>query len=236
MAFMLLMSFVAAVGVWGGVRWNEALNHPVDFQNEHPAHAVTLTKPYYVAKYAVTQEQHPQIVGLDYSHFNGKDNPVDYVSWDDAKAFCKMLMEQTKQSVRLPTEAEWEFACRAGTTSTYYSGNTEADLARVAWYSGNSKSTTHPVGQKEPNAFGLYDMHGNVWQWCEDWYAEDYYGNAPAENPDGPAHGADRVLRGGSWDLSPVYCPSGYRGRFGPDFHYHSIGFRVVVSVAVDSK
>jgi len=213
MAFMLLMTSIAAVGVWGGVRWNEALKHPDYFPNEHPAHPVTLTQPFYLGKFVVTQEQYQAVVGATPSFFKGKDNPVENVTWDDAQAFCKKLTEQTKLTVNLPTEAEWEYACRAGTTTTYHSGDAEADLARVAWYSANSNGTTHPVGQKEPNAFGLYDMHGNVWQWCEDWWNDCYYTNSPADDPQGPSHGADRVLRGGSWAFHSLGCRSAFRRR-----------------------
>ena len=227
LAFMLLMTFVAAVGVWGGVRWNEALKNPDDFPDERPAHPVTLTQPFYMGKFVVTQEQYQQVVGTNPSNFKDNDNPVEQVSWDDAQAFCKKLAEQTKQAVRLPTEAEWEYACRAGTTSTYHSGDAEADLARVAWYYANSKNTTHPVGQKEPNAFGLYDMHGNVWQWFQDWYAADYYGKAPAENPEGPAQGAFRVLRGCSWVVIPMACRSACRSRSDPGGRDRHVGFRV---------
>ena len=169
------------------------------------------------------------MTGSNPSNFKGKDNPVEQVSWDDAQAFLKKLSEITKQTVRLPTEAEWEYSCRAGTTTTYYSGDTEADLARVAWYIDNSKNTTHPVGQKEPNKFGLYDMHGNVWQWCQDWYSEDYYGKSEAENPAGPAQGSYRLLRGGSWGGSPVDCRSAGRGGSNPDFRFYYFGFRIVL-------
>ena len=233
MAFMLLMTFVAAVGVWGGVRWNEALKHPDDFPSEHPAHPVTLTQPFYMGKFAVTQEQYQAVIGTNPSNFIGKDNPVEQVSWDDAQAFCKKLTEQTNQTVRLPAEAEWEFACRAGTTTTYHSGDLVADLARVAWYAANSWGTTHPVGQKEANAFGLYDMHGNVWQWCEDGWDENYYTNSPAEDPQGPAHGTS-VLRGGSWLNDPMYCRSAYRDAYWLDPYGRSrnFGFRVVVRPA----
>jgi formylglycine-generating enzyme required for sulfatase activity len=142
------------------------------------------------------------------------------------------LAEQATQGVRLPTEAEWEYACRAGTTTTYFSGDAEADLARVAWYSANSKNTTHPVGQKEPNTFGLYDMHGNVWQWCEDRLDKNYYSKSPAENPEGPAQGAYRVLRGGPWALDPMYCRSAHRDRNDQVSCYNIFGFRVVVAPA----
>ena len=229
MAFMLLMTFVASIGVWGGVRWHEALKHPDDFPKEHPAHLVTLTQPFYMGKFSVTQEQYQAMTGATPSYFKGKANPVEQVSWDNAQAFCKKVTEQTKQAVRLPREAEWEFACRAGTTTTYHSGDAESDLARVAWYDVNSKNTTHPVGQKEANAFGLYDMHGNVWQWCQDCWDENYYSKSPAENPQGPDQGALRVLRGGSCIGDHGLCRSAYRRRGGPGGRVIGWGFRVVV-------
>ena len=200
--------------------------------DEQPAHPVTLTQPFYMGKYAVTQEQYAQVIGTHPSHFKGQDSPVEQVSWDDAQAFCKKAAEHTQQTVRLPTEAEWEYACRAGTRTTYYSGDTDKDLARVAWYAANSNNTTHPVGQKEPNVFGLYDVHGNVWQWCQDWYGEDFYGKSEAENPQGPAQGAYRVLRGGSWFFIPICCRSARRGWFDPGDRGRFIGFRVVVAPA----
>ena len=229
MGLMLVMTFVAAIGVWGGVRWNEALKHPDNFPSEHPAHAVTLTKPFYMGKYDVTQEQYQAVIGANPSNFIGKGNPVEQVSWDEAQTFCKKVTELTKVSVGLPTEAEWEYACRAGTTTEFYSGDLDSDLDRVAWYSANSKSTAHPVGQKEPNKFGLYDMHGNVWQWCQDLWDENYYANSPTENPQGPDHGAARLLRGGSWNSSPLLCRSARRGGLDPGPHDDFIGFRVVV-------
>ncbi len=229
MGLMLVMTFVAAIGVWGGVRWNDAVKHPDDFPAEHPAHPVTMTQPFYMGKYDVTQEQYQAVIGTNPSHFKGQDNPVETVSWDDAQAFCNKVTEQTKAGVRLPTEAEWEYACRAGTTTEFYSGDLESDLDRVAWYVANSKGTTHPVGQKESNKFVLYDMHGNVWQWCQDWYGEDYYSKAPAENPQGADHSASRLLRGGSWKFGPMICRSARRLRRAPDYRYDVIGFRVVV-------
>ena len=159
----------------------------------------------------------------------GMDNPVEQVSWYDSQEFCKKLTELTKQAVRLPMEAEWEYSCRAGTRTTYYSGETDKDLERVAWYVANAKNTTHPVGQKEPNFFGLYDMHGNVWVWNQDLYGGDYYSKSSTENPEGPAQGGDRVLRGGSWRRSPMDFRSAYRLRRTPGFRNYIIGFRVVV-------
>src|SRR5208337_4411958 len=145
------------------------------------------------------------------------------VSWDDAQEFCKKLGQATNQLVRLPTEAEWEYACRAGTSTKYYSGDSEEDLKRVAWYGANSGNTTHPVGQKEPNQFGLYDMHGNVWQWCQDWY-EEYKADAVVD-PQGTAQGAGRVLRGGSWDDLPGSCRSASRVGGSPDVRLGNVGF-----------
>ena len=248
LGLLLLVTVAAGGAVLSGVHWRLSARGleqaKVDFvaakarfdsadQSEKPAHPVTLTKPFYMAKFAVTQEQWQQVMGANPSYFKGRDNPVETVSWDDAQAFCKKVTEQSKQTVRLPTEAEWEYACRAGTATTYHSGDAEANLARVAWYDANSKNTTHPVGQKEANTFGLYDMHGNVWQWCQDWYADDYYGKSPTENPEGSAQGAFRVLRGGSWDDGPVYCRSAGRDGYGPGLRRSSsVGFRVALAPA----
>ncbi len=248
----LLLVTVAAGGcVLSGLHWRHSVQslekanaeyaaakarYDSALQSEKPAHAVTLTQPFYMGKFVVTQEQYEEMTGMNLSSFKGKDNPVEQVSWEDSQVFCKRLTGEAKQAVRLPTEAEWEFACRAGTTTTYHSGDTEADLGRVAWHSANSKGTTHPVGRKEPNAFGLYDMHGNVAQWCQDWYGEDYYRKAEAENPQGPAQGARRVLRGGSWGASPRYCRSASRYRrieFGGS---DIVGFRVVVVVVASAS
>ena len=246
LGLLLLVTAAAGGAVLSGVHWRQSARGleqaKLDFiaakarfdsakKPEKPAHEVTLTQPCYVGKFVVTQEQYQAVVGTNPSNFKGKDNPVEQVSWDDAQAFCAKLAEQTKQTVQLPTEAEWEFACRAGTNTAHYSGDTDNDLDRVAWYEANSKNTTHPVGQKEPNAFGLYDMLGNVWQWCADWYGKDYYGKSEAENPQGPAQGAYCVLRGGSWDDDPRDCRSAYRIGRGPDDRYF-FGFRVAVPVA----
>ncbi|HEY3322437.1 MAG TPA: formylglycine-generating enzyme family protein [Planctomycetota bacterium] len=230
LAFLLTLTLVASLGVWGGVRWYEALKGGDEFDNERPSHEVTLTQPFYMGKYPVTQEQYQQVIGTNPSSFKGKDNPVEQVSWDDSVEFCKRASEKTGQAVRLPTEAEREYACRAGTRTKYYSGDTEEDLKRVGWYAGNSGGTTHPVGQKEPNAVGLYDMHGNVWEWCSDWY--EPYKPEPTVDPQGPSEGQRRVVRGGSWRLNLRYCRSAYRFRFNPDDPFFLIGFRVVVGIS----
>jgi formylglycine-generating enzyme required for sulfatase activity len=218
------MMFIASVGVWGGARFYEALFHPI-FPGENPAHPVTLTQPYYMGKFPVTQEQYQAVIGSNPSFFKHRDNPVELVSWNDAQAFCKTLSSQTQEFVRLPTEAEWEYACRAGTKTIYHSGDSEADWSRIA----SSSVATYPVGQKEPNAFGLYDMLGNVLQLCEDWYAEDYYGKSEIENPKGAAIGTHRVIRGGHYRSPPSRCRSAFRGGIGPDEGFNGVGFRVVV-------
>jgi formylglycine-generating enzyme required for sulfatase activity len=134
-------------------------------------------------------------MGKNPSEFKGATNPVEGLSWEDATEFCKKLSEKTRQTVRLPTEAEWEYACRAGTESAFSFGDDLSALGDYAWWAGNSDKTTHPVGQKKPNSWGLYDMHGNVLEWCADWYGE--YPKGPATDPSGPATGDRRVLRGG---------------------------------------
>jgi len=195
---------------------------------EKPAHEVTLTKPFYMGKYEVTQEQYEHVMVANPSRFKGAKLPVEMVSWDDAQAFCKKLSERTRQTVRLPSEAEWEFACRAGTTTAYYSGDAVADLGRAAWYNANSRNTAHPVGQKEPNAFGIHDMHGNVWEWCQD-YGQERYKPEAAVDPQGPPEGQLRVSRGGFWDNGPGPCRSADRIRNAPGHRVNYIGFRVVV-------
>ena len=197
---------------------------------EGPQREVTITKPYYMGATEVTQAQYEAVMGKNPSSFKGPQNPVESVSWDDAVEFCMKLSEKTGKKVRLPTEAEWEYACRAGTKTRFTFGDNDADLGDYAWYGGNSKRKTHPVGGKKPNAFGLYDMPGNVWDWCGDWYA-DSYANAKNVDPTGPDSGCYRVLRGGSWSLYPRYCRSAVRNRHEPDFRYYVIGFRVVVVV-----
>ena len=230
---MLALTVVTAVGVWGGVRWNEAVKLSSGYFDERPAHAVTLTKPFYMGKFVVTQEQYQVVMGLNPSHFKGRDFPAELVSWHDTQEFCRKLSESMKQTARLPTEAEWEYACRAGTTTAYYSGDAEVSLERVAWYGENSQNTTHSVGQKEPNKFGLYDMHGNVYQWCQDWHGSDYYKKSAAENPTGPVQGAERSLRGGSWNEIPHCCRSAYRYWYGPEYRTALFGFRIVVELPV---
>ena len=178
------------------------------------AHDVTLTKPFKMGVHEVTQAQYEQVMGVNPSKFKGADNPVENVSWDDAVEFCRRLSELPAEKAagnvyRLPTEAEWEYACRAGTTTKYSFGDDESEFGDYAWYCDNSDEQTHPVGSKKPNAWGLYDMHGNVLEWCQDWYGD--YPSGSVTDPTGPAVGSHRVIRGGSWDRTAGYCRSAHR-------------------------
>jgi formylglycine-generating enzyme required for sulfatase activity len=189
-------------------------------------HQVTLTKDFYLARYPITQALWQTIMGNNPSHFKGENHPVDQVSWEDVQEFIANLNERTGENLyRLPTEAEWEYACRSGSSGTYCLGDDEKLLGEYAWYSNNSDQETHPVGEKKPNAWGLHDMHGNVWEWCQDWYGDYFQGSVI--DPVGLSSGTDRVSRGGGWNLLAGYCRSGYRNRFSPGFCSHYIGFRL---------
>jgi formylglycine-generating enzyme required for sulfatase activity len=198
------------------------------FKREMPQHLVNLQE-FYLGKYPITQEQYQAIMGKNPSNFkNNPKNPVEQVSWNDAQEFCQKLSDKTKKNYRLPSEAEWEYACRAGTQTRYYFGDDEKLLWEYAWYNENSGGKTHPVGQKKPNNWGLFDMHGNVWEWCEDgWH--DNYKNSPKNGTawnDNHSQTKARVTRGGSWFYDPRDCRSAYRGHF--DNRYFNLGFRVV--------
>jgi formylglycine-generating enzyme required for sulfatase activity len=217
----------------GGVTMKLVLIHPGKFMmGEEEQHEVTLSKPFYMGVTEVTQAQYEAIMGTNPSSFKGPANPVETVSWNDATEFCKKLSEKTRQAVRLPTEAEWEYACRAGTKTAFSFGDDESALGDYAWYAANSGDTTHPVGQKKPNAWGLFDMHGNVWEWCADWWG--VYPKGAVTDPQGPASGKYRVLRGGAWPLDPGRCRSASLTDFTPDSRYFIYGFRVAAPAGVD--
>jgi len=186
-------------------------------------HKVTLTRGFWMLETPVTQAMWEDIVETYPCHFSGKDLPVEQVSWDDCQEFCKKLSKKLGLTVSLPTEAQWEYACRAGTTGAY-AGN----LGKMGWYSSNSRRKTHPVGQKKPNAWGLYDMHGNVWEWCQDWYG--LYSASPTSDPTGPNSGSYRVNRGGGWGDGAQCCRSAIRFRTSPDSRCNDLGFRPVLA------
>jgi formylglycine-generating enzyme required for sulfatase activity len=197
--------------------------------DERPVHKACV-RHFFMGKYEVTQGQWKRVMGYNPSRFKkcGDDCPVEQVSWKDAQKFIRKLnqMEGTDK-YRLPSEAEWEYACRAGSTTRFSFGDNESSLSEYAWYSNNSGTRTHPVGQKKPNAWGLYDMHGNVWEWCQDWYG-NYYGG-DVNNPNGPSSGNNRVFRGGSWDYGPGGLRSAFRLSTAPDDSDYDLGlgFRV---------
>ncbi len=198
--------------------------------DERPVHTVTVSD-FYMSKFEVSQNMWREIMGNNPSHFSGCDDcPVENVSWNDIQDFLRKLNAKTGKKYRLPYEAEWEYAAREGGKKTYkYSGSNSADEA--GWYDGNSGNKTRPSGTKKPNALGLYDMSGNVWEWCEDWYDGNYYKNSPSVNPKGPGSGSSRVLRGGSWFNSVRNIRVAYRYWLLPDYRYIDLGFRLVLPV-----
>ncbi len=196
---------------------------------EKPPHTVTVGD-FYMAAYPITQAQWQAVMGNNPSHFKGDDLPVETVSWHDAQDFLEKLSRQTGKAYRLPTEAEWEYAARGGKQRKGYQYAGSDNIEEVAWYSENSGKKTQPVGQKKPNELGLYDMSGNVWEWCNDWYDENYYANSPQDNPRGAVLGSDRVLRGGSWFGNPQSCRVAYRDNYTPGPWINFIGFRLVAS------
>ncbi|MEA1936213.1 MAG: formylglycine-generating enzyme family protein [Thermodesulfobacteriota bacterium] len=190
-------------------------------------HKVTLTKGFYMGTTEVTQKQWRTIMGNNPSNFKGDNRPVESVSWNDAKEFIRKLKQREgTDTYRLPTEAEWEYACRAGSKSRFCFGDSDSGLGGYAWYRSNSSSKTHPVAGKKPNAWGLYDMHGNVWEWCEDWYGK--YPSSHVTDPKEHSSGSYRVLRGGSWLSYARSIRSANHSRNNPDLRFNNFGFRVV--------
>jgi len=221
---------------------------------ERPQHRALITKPFEMGKYEVTQEQWQAVIGANPSSFKGPKMPVTNISWNDAQEFINRLQTHDgRYTYRLPTEAEWEYACRAGSTGNFSGEELKApekpkdrnkatkrsepmatddeyakNLKAMGWYDANAFNHPHPAGQLQPNAWGLYDMHGNVREWCQDWYDSNYYKTSPAEDPPGPPSGAMKVNRGGSWQTPASMCRSAARSYDLPSERNSLIGFRLV--------
>ncbi len=197
------------------------MGNSIEKSAEMPGHRVCLDD-FWMSKYEVTQGQWEKVMGSNPSEFknNGKDCPVEQVSWNDCQDFIKKIGGKFS----LPTEAQWEYAARSGGKNEIYSGGNDID--QVAWYSNNSGTKTHKVGTKTPNSFGIYDMSGNVWEWCQDWKGD--YLIEEVKNPTGPVSGSFRIIRGGGWYSRPDWVRSTDRGRYEPEFCYLILGFRLV--------
>jgi formylglycine-generating enzyme required for sulfatase activity len=200
-------------------------------EDERPAHKVTISQPFYLGKYEVTQQQWEAVMGDNPSVFKGPQNPVENVLWAQCQAFLQKLNEKfaaTGVKFGLPTEAQWEYACRAGSSGEFGFSDAKGQLADYAWFCDNAQGTTHPVGVKKPNVWGLYDMHGNVCEWCADWYADSYYGQSPAVDPPGVVSGCHYIIRGGCFEDTAANCRAAYRNKSDAADRNHNVGVRVM--------
>ena len=231
------------VRVEGGTFVMGAMEQDDEADNdEKPQHKVTLDD-YYIGETQVTQALWQAVMGTTIQtqaqkgswstdlRGVGDNNPMYYISWDDCQEFIEKLNQMTGRTFALPTEAQWEFAARGGNLSKGYKYAGSNVLNEVAWFSDNSNSQTHQVAQKKANELGLYDMSGNVWEWCNDWYDSNYYQSSPERNPQGPTSGGGRVLRGGSWYIVARYCRVSYRDCYNPDCRLYGRGMRLSLSV-----
>lgn len=199
------------------------------YKDEDPVHEVTIKNPFYLGKYPVTQKQWEKVMGSSPSRFKGDNLPVEQVSWDDVQEFIKKLSEmEDPDKYSLPSEAKWEYACRADTTTRYSFGDEESKLKDYSWYFANSGVSTHPVGQKNPNPWGLYDMHGNVWEWVQDKYHNNYKGVPSDSSAWEDGYSFFRVVRGGSWSFFAGSCRSASRRGDVPDYRFNDVGFRLL--------
>jgi formylglycine-generating enzyme required for sulfatase activity len=224
--------------------FNHGLLNAEDFTDEYPQHHVRIMRPFYLGKYLVTQEQWEVVMGKNPSHFKGQKNPVESIGWSDCQVFLGKLngkLSEGTGTFQLPTEAQWEYACRAGSTTRYCFGDDEDQLGEYAWSPKNSGGKTHPVGEKKPNAWGLYDMHGNVYEWCQDLYSDTYYAYSPTDDPTGPSSGSParsgHVMRGGCWFSDKQGdCRSAGRSYCPFENGVHVLGFRVARTLAESSQ
>jgi sulfatase modifying factor 1 len=217
------------------------------YRHENPIHKVKISKGFYLGMTEITQEQYEAVMNKNPSAYRGDNLPVENVTWKDAVRFCEKLSKIEKRTYRLPTEAEWEYACRAETDTRFAYGDDYDEVYNFMNYCDKSNTggywwqdkehddgfdRTAPVKTFKPNAFGLYDIHGNVWEYCGDWHHHDYYANSPTIDPKGPSAGHYRILRGGSWHDGPAYCRAAFRNRNEPDYTCDDNGFRIVLETS----
>jgi len=199
--------------------------------HENPRHVVKFSEAFLMGRYTVTQKQWSEIMETNPSEFVDDSRPVERVSWHDVQVFIQKLnAKEVTHTYRLPTEAEWEYAARAGSEGAYTFGSDRAILSQYAWYGKNSEGRTHSVGRLNPNAWGLYDMHGNIHEWCRDWFDRNFYSQSPTLDPLGPSEGLAKALRGGDWGSDGWYCRCASRSLSSPDRRSNRVGFRLVKS------
>ena len=221
MEFILIPSGSFRMG--GDKRLEQAEDH------ETPRHIVKISNAFFMGKYEVTQMQWSEMMNHNPSEFIDNTRPVERVSWNDVQVFIQKLNTKEKiDKYHLPTEAEWEYAARADSESSYTFGSDPKILSQYAWYRNNSGGETHPVGQLSPNAWGLFDMHGNVHEWCQDWFDRKYYSQSPTNAPLGPSTGLAKTLRGGDWGSEGWYCRCASRSLSSPDRRSNRLGFRLI--------
>jgi len=216
------LAYIPAGSFLMGSPYDEAGRQEDEFQ-----HKVTISRPFRISVTEITQAQWQIVIGINRSQFKGDSLPVEKMSWKEAVLFCQMLSEKEGRTYRLPTEAEWEYACRAGSMEAFAGSG---DIEQVAWYANNSKNKTQPVATKKPNAWKLYDMHGNVSEWCLDYYAPDYPEHEVSD-PRGPAEGKYHIIRGGAWDSFPPGCRSAARSSAPVSYQFKQTGFRIVLEL-----
>ncbi|MBF0226458.1 MAG: formylglycine-generating enzyme family protein [Desulfobacterales bacterium] len=202
------------------------------YEDEVPKHRVNISNPFYIGIHEITQAQWTSVIGNNPSKFKDSNRPVDSVSWNDVQKFIQLLnKKEGTDTYRLPTEAEWEYAARSGTDSPYFFGDVILQASQYAWFDSNSAEKTHLVGELRANQRGLYDVSGNVWEWCMDWYDKTFYANSPPDDPSGPPNGSLKIIRGGSWSNNVNYCRSALRYSYPPDRPSICIGFRLVKKI-----
>jgi len=227
--YPIVVPYIDMVLVKGGKirRGCRSSDDNICLAEERPRHEIKL-KNFKISRYPITQMQWGSVMGVSPAHFRGDSLPVEQVSWNDVQEFIKRLNAMTGKKYRLPTEAEWEYAALGGVKASDQNFSGHKFLDDVAWYKYNSGGRTQPVGQKEPNELGIYDMRGNVWEWVNDWYDNNYYRNSPFANPKGPKHGRERIYRGGAFNSEEINCRISQRNSAKPDYKLINIGFRLV--------